>query len=219
MNLLSSTILIVDDEPDMIWIYADTLRHAGYAVLTACEGEAALALARAYPPDLLVLDILLPKVSGLDLLPQFLALDPDLQVIILSVLDTADVAVTALQSGGCTYLTKATSLHTFVAAVTAACQTRQQRTYRRYGDLSVDLLARRALLDGDPVALTPYEWAVLDCLARASEGAAYTDLWAAVWSADGEMDLDLLQRTVSNLRQKVGAEHIETVRGWGYRLV
>jgi len=202
----------------MIRIYADTLRHAGYAVLTACEGATALALARAYPPDVLVLDILLPGASGLDLLPQFLAPDPDLQVIILSVLDTADVAVTALQSGACTYLTKSASLHKFVDAVAAACQARHQRTYRRYGDLSVDLGARRALLDGDPVALTPYEWAVLGCLARAPEGVAYADLWKNVWNYTGEMDLDLLQRTVSNLRQKVGAEHLATIRGWGYRL-
>ncbi|MEJ5309415.1 MAG: response regulator transcription factor [Anaerolineae bacterium] len=219
MNNKMLPILIVDDEPDMIRIYADTLRHAGYTVLTACESKTALLLAQEYSPAVILLDIMLPQTSGLDLLPQFLALNPDVQVIMLTVLDEAELAVTSLQAGAYTYLTKSVSIHQVVQTVTAAWQAWQLRTYHCYADLAVDLLARRAIVAGQPIALTPNEWNVLECLARQPAGLSYEDLWASVWRCELQPDKSLIRRTLSNLRQKIGQTHIETIHGWGYRLV
>ncbi|HNT76357.1 MAG TPA: response regulator transcription factor [Anaerolineae bacterium] len=219
MNDATPPILIVDDEPDMIRIYADTLRHAGYSVLTAFESETALALARTHAPAIILLDILLPNTSGLDLLPQFLAINPDVQVIMLTILDEAEWAVQALRAGAYTYLTKSVSIQQVVKTIAEAWQAWQLRTYRRYGDLAVDLLAKRTIVDGQPIVLTPYEWAALECLAQQPAGVSYEDLWAGVWDHTEPPDKNLIQRTLSNLRQKIGETHIETVRGWGYRLV
>jgi len=133
----------------------------------------------------------------------------------LSILDEADVAVAAINGSAYTYLTKGFPPSQVLDAIAQAWQARQARTYRCYGELCVDLRAQRVLVADEAVMMTPHEWAILACLAREKEGLTYATLWKTVWDNAGDLDKDLIQRMVSHLRKKVGAEHIATVRGWG----
>ncbi|MBN2002438.1 MAG: response regulator transcription factor [Anaerolineae bacterium] len=211
-------ILIIDDEPDMVRIYSDMLRHVGYSVLSAHEGITALALARAYPPDIILLDILLPDVSGLELLPKFKALDPEVQVIMLTVLDEAVPAAQATRDGAFAYLIKSAHMDEVLKAVEQAWETRKAHTYACFEDLCLNLRTQQVFLNEQLVETTELEWRLLAYLSRHPEGAPYDTLWQDVWGDAPPADRDIIQRMVNTLRQKIGAEHLQTMRAYGCRL-
>ncbi len=218
MEISPARILIVDDEPDIACVYGDALRYAGYAVLSACDGVSALTLAHNYPPDVILLDVVLPGASGLEWLPRFKALCPETPVIMLTILDEAAPADQAARDGAFAYLVKPVPLDKFLGAVSQACTARRTRVQRCFGNLRLDLRAHQAFLNENPLDLTLTERRLLTCLARRPEGATHTELWQAAWNHPTPLDLSLIQRTLSNLRRKVGAEHLRTLRGRGYRL-
>jgi DNA-binding response OmpR family regulator len=185
----------------------------------AGDGEAALTLARTHPLDVVVLDILLPGCSGLEVLVQLKALQPEAEVVMFTVLDEAEPAKEALRDGAFDYLVKSPSIRQILAVINKAWAARQARTQVCLADLHVDLRAGVAMVAGEPVELTSREWAVLSFLAqRCGEIVEYADLWRAVWSTCTPPARNLIQRTVSNLRAKVGEACIQNVRGQGYRL-
>jgi len=218
VEISPAQILIVDDEPDNVRIYCDALRYAGYAVLAACDGGAALALAYDSSPDVILLDVVLPGASGLEWLPRFKAQYPETPVIMLTVLDEAAPADQAARDGAFAYLVKPVPLDKFLGGVSQACTARQTRAQRCFGNLRLDLRAQQAFLDENPLNLTLTERRLLTCLAHCPEGATYADLWQAAWDHATSPDLSLIQRTLSNLRRKIGAEHLRTLHKRGYRL-
>ncbi|MBN1872887.1 MAG: response regulator transcription factor [Anaerolineae bacterium] len=233
-------ILIVEDNPDMCTILVDNLQHEGYVPLVAQRGDSALALIDAEHLDLAILDIRLPGgPSGLEVLAYLKTVQPEAEVVMLTALDEATPAVTAIKQGASDYLIKPFRRHTLLAAVERARQARQGREQVRIGDRVVDLrtgcIQRCGQVPAEQVSagqssaeqvfeeqvpvLSLTEIAVLRCLVRAGEpGISYVVLWQEVWSADSAPDRGLIQRTLSNLRQKIGKEWIEVIRGRGYRL-
>lgn len=212
-------VLIVDDDVDTCDILYDLLGAHGYQCHVAHDGETALSLAGTHPLDVVVLDIILPDCSGLEVLAELKTLRPEMEVVMLTVMDEADSAKEAMRDGAFDYLVKVSSIQQILAVVNEAWASRQANAQVCLEDLNIDLRAEVVTVAGKPTELTPTEWAVLTCLIRQrGEIVQYTDLWQAVWSENTPPDINLIQRTVSNLRQKVGESCIENVWGRGYRL-
>ncbi len=214
----AAQILIIDDEPDMVRIYSDMLRHVGYSVLSAHEGITALALARAYPPDVMLLDVLLPDISGLDLLPKFKALDPEVQVIMLTVLDEASPAAQATRDGAFAYLIKSAHMDEVLETVKQAWETRKTHTCCCFEGLCLNLRTHQVIQNEQAIEVAELEWRLLVRLAHCPDGMSYDDMWQEIWGDALPSDRDVIQRAVNALRQKIGAEHLQTMRGYGYRL-
>ena len=220
-------ILIVDDDANLLVILADQLRADGYDVQTARDGDEALRrLARAWP-DLLVIDMLMPKMDGLTLAREVKA-RADLPIIVLSAIDTADSKADLLEEVAEDYVTKPYHYPELRARI--------QRVLRRVGDrvprqrldlgpnLSLELHRRTAIVGGKAVSLTPTEARLLYALA-ANLGQTLTTetLLDRGWADTDNADPSYLWVTMRRLRQKVELdpnrpEHLLTVRGIGYRL-
>jgi len=213
-------ILIVEDDEDARTIYSDYLSRHGYRTLAAASGEEGLALAEAHPLDLALLDIMMPGMSGREVAAWLRKNYPKVEIIFITALISTAVAVEEMHRGAFYYLTKPVSLRQLLEIVQKAWATRRTRSQVRAGDLVVDLRRGQATLEGEPVPLTPQESEVLVYLARRrGEVASYEDLWEEVWGYYGPPNQGLIQRTVSNLRGKVGSKgKIACVWGRGYRL-
>jgi DNA-binding response OmpR family regulator len=223
---VSRTILIVEDDPDVVRVARAYLEREGYAVLVEGDGEAGLHRARAERPDLVVLDWMLPGASGLDVLRRLRA-DGGVPVLMLTArTDEAD-RVLGLELGADDYLTKPFSPRELVARVGAvlrrtAAPVASEQALRR-GDLEVDTVARTARLAGRGIDLTTLEFDLLHAFAAAPGRVFRRDeLIERVWGGAYEGSDRVVDVHVSNLRQKLseagGGDLIRTVRGVGYAL-
>ncbi len=221
-------ILIVDDDPNLLVILAEQLRADGYEVQTARDGDEALRrLANAWP-DLLIIDMLMPRMDGLTLAREVKA-RADLPIIVRSAIDTADSMADLLDEVAEDYVTKPYHYPELRARV--------QRVIRRMGDrvprqrlqlgpkLALELHRRVAEVDGQTVTLTPTESRLLYALAANLGQTVTTDtLLARGWADTEDADPSYVWVTMRRLRQKVEVDpnrpaHLLTVRGIGYRLV
>jgi DNA-binding response OmpR family regulator len=213
-------VLIVEDNEDLIIIYSDTLTHHGYRILVAADGEEALPLAEDHPPDLALIDIDLPGMSGREVAAWLRGRYPEVAIIFVTALDEVEVAVEEMHRGAFYYLTKPVEICRLLEVVEEAWAACRARTVVRVEGLVVNLRKGCAHLDGEIIPLTPKESGMLACLARRQgRETSYDKLWRTVWDYAGPPDRDLIQRMMSNLRAKIGQERIETVWGRGYRLV
>ena len=221
-------ILIVDDDPNLLVILADQLRGDGYDVQTARDGEEALRRLANSWPDLLIIDMLMPRMDGLTLAREVKS-RADLPIIVLSAIDTADSKADLLDEVAEDYVTKPYHYPELRARIT--------RVLRRLGDrvprqrlvlgpnLALELHRRVAIVAGAPVQLTPTESRLLYALAASLGQTVTTDtLLARGWGGDEDADPSYVWVTMRRLRQKVEADpakpvHLLTVRGIGYRLV
>lgn len=221
------TILIVEDDPDVVRVARAYLEREGYAVLVESDGEAGLVRARAARPDLIVLDWMLPNASGLDVLRRLRA-DGAVPVLMLTArTDEAD-RVLGLELGADDYLTKPFSPRELVARVGAVLRRTAAPVdageVLRHGALEVDAGARIARLDGRDVDLTTLEFDLLHAFAAAPGRVFRRDeLIERVWGGAYDGNDRIVDVHVSNLRQKladVGGDDdlIRTVRGVGYAL-
>jgi DNA-binding response OmpR family regulator len=221
-------LLIVDDDADLRAVLGFALRDAGYLVLDAADGAAALRQAREQRPDLVVLDLNLGHESGFDLLPELRggAAAPR-PILVLSVRSAEEDVVRALDLGADDYLTKPFSPRTLLARVRALLRRagveRPEPLVR--GDLTIDLGRRTVARRGaEEVRLTPLELRLLQMLAaRAGETVASERLLVHVWGGRGEGDRQLLKQLVRRLRQKIEPDpgaprYVVTESGEGYRL-
>ncbi len=223
---MNRTILIVEDDPDVVRVARAYLEREGYAVLVESDGEAGLLRARAARPDLVVLDWMLPNASGLDVL-RGLRADGGVPVLMLTArTDEAD-RVLGLELGADDYLTKPYSPRELVARVGAVLRrtaaTVAADEVLRHGALEVDVGARIARLDGRDVDLTTLEFDLLHAFAAAPARVFRRDeLIERVWGGAYDGNDRVVDVHVSNLRQKLaeagGADLIRTVRGVGYAL-
>jgi DNA-binding response OmpR family regulator len=222
-------ILLVDDEPNLRHTVGYSLRREGYEVASAEDGEKALELFRAMRPDLVVLDVMLPRMDGLAVC-RAIRRESDVPVIMLTARDTELDTVVGLEVGADDYLTKPFSMVELVARIRAMLR----RTAPRRGaasaerievrGLTIDVARRRVVLDGAEVELKPREFDLLAHLAG-SPGRVFTreQLLASVWGLDYTGDSRTVDTHVKTLRERLGDEverprWIETVRGVGYRL-
>jgi two-component system, OmpR family, alkaline phosphatase synthesis response regulator PhoP len=226
---LAKTVLVVDDEPGIVTIVRDYLERAGFRVLTAGDGNTALRLARLERPNLMVLDLMMPGIDGLDVL-RTMRTDPALHMMSVIMLtarvDEADRLV-GLELGADDYVTKPFSPREVVARVRAVLRRAEgSGSYSptiRAGNLTIDL-QRRTVRNGDaPVDLTATEFDLLVVLAR-NPGRPFTraQLVQSVYDSPYDGYDRTIDAHVKNLRRKLeedvqGVRYIQTVYGVGYR--
>ena len=219
-------ILLVEDSPRLSRNIATALRRSGYAVDTAADGVEGLWLAESHDYDAIVLDIMLPKRDGLDVLRTLRAGGRPAHVLLLTARDTVADRVTGLQAGADDYLVKPFALEELLARVQALCRraygTKQPRV--TVGDLEIDSAARTVRRAGRPVELTAREYQLLEYLVRRrGEVVSRTDIEAHIY--DGMVDpmSNVVDSAVCSLRKKIAVAGaagplIHTRRGLGYVL-
>jgi DNA-binding response OmpR family regulator len=215
-------VLIVDDDPKVCETLDRYLAHAGYTTASALDGARALELALTFAPDLVVLDLMLPKIDGLDVC-RSLRERSQVPIIMLTARTTERDTLTGLSLGADDYLTKPFSPRELVARVEAVLRrtgASEQTACIAAGSLMIDPRRCEVTIDGQPVTLTATELRVLLALARSPGRVFRRDELARLALGD---DFDGMDRTIDahikNLRRKVGAETIATVFGIGYKLV
>ncbi len=223
----------MDDEPHIVELVVMHLRQSGYETYSAADGESALGLARAEGPDLIILDLMLPGMGGLEAC-RLLRQDPRtarIPIIMLTAKSEESDKVIGLGIGADDYITKPFGLRELVARIEVALRHSGSGPVQagdgglvRIGELEVDEAGREVSLSGSPIALSPTEFALLSLLAR--------NLGRALRRQDIVKDLDLasdseearsLDVHVRNLRRKLGSRPdgrawVETVRGFGFKL-
>jgi DNA-binding response OmpR family regulator len=221
-------ILLVDDDASLLVVLAEQLHEDGYEVATARDGQEALRRLDAGWPDLILLDLMMPKVDGLALARQIKA-EADLPIIVLSAIDTADSKARLLDEVAEDYISKPYHYPELRARI--------QRVLRRLGDriphqslvlgpnLILDLHRRAATVSGQEVQLTPTESRLLITLAASLGDIVATEtLLSRGWTDTEEAEPSYVWVSMRRLRQKIEVDpdrpiHLLTVRGIGYRLV
>ncbi|MFC4908150.1 response regulator transcription factor [Actinomadura gamaensis] len=221
-------VLVVDDEPDLTDVLGRVLAQEGWEVRTAADGAGAIAAAREFRPDAVVLDIMLPDIDGLSVLRELRAAAPEVCVLFLTARDAVEDRVAGITAGGDDYVTKPFSLEEVLARLRGLLR-RAGLTRRAassalltVGGLSMDEDAREVTRDGDPVELTPTEFELLRFLMRNPRRVLSKEqILDRVWSYDFGGRAHVVELYVSYLRKKIDAGRtpmIHTVRGVGYVL-
>ena len=221
-------VLVVDDEPDIVGLVAYHLAKTGYRVSTASTGADALSMARDEHPALIVLDLMLPGMSGFEVLEQLRASESTRHVAVLLLTARREEAdrIRGLLLGADDYLTKPFSPQELVLRVgailrrvSAAGNPAADRLV--IGPIAIDRAAHRVSVDAQDVELTPTEYRLLLTLAeRRGRVQGRSHLLETVWDAAPDIQTRTVDMHIQRLRAKLGAasDLIETVRGFGYRL-
>ncbi|MFI1162892.1 response regulator transcription factor [Streptomyces sp. NPDC020801] len=221
----AGAVLVVDDDAAIRRSLERGLRLSGFAVRTAGNGAEALAAIGQAPPDVLVLDVSMPGMSGIEVCLRLRDEGRDLPVLMLSALDETADRIAGLQAGGDDYLVKPFALQELVLRLHALLRRRppEGRQVLRVADLVMDPAARTAERDGRSLELTRREFELLEVLAR-NAGLVLTrdQLLDRVWGYDFDVRTDAVDTFVSYLRRKLEADGrsrlIHTVRGVGFVL-
>ena len=211
-------VLVVEDEPELLRVVAKALREDGYAVDEAADGEEGLFKATSWPYDALVLDLMLPKLDGWQLLGE-LRREHKTPVLILTARDTVADVVRGLDGGADDYLVKPFHLAELLARVRSLIRraANQPDPLLAVGDILIDTRARRVTRGGEPVALTAREYALVELLAlRRGELVSRTDIYDHLFDENDDTLSNLVEVHVSNIRKKLGKDFIITRRGQGY---
>ena len=217
-------LLVVEDEERIASFLVRGLEGHGFAVDHVATGSEALERLRDGPPDLIVLDLSLPDIDGMEILRRLREERDPVSVIILTARAEMSDLVDGLELGADDYLTKPFAFEELVARVRARLRTRQPEapTVLRAGKVSLDLKTRQAAVDGEAVDLAAREFALLETFLRhPGQVLSREQLLAQVWGADDPSDepgTNVVEVYVGYLRRKLGEDCIETVRGLGYRL-
>ncbi|OZB50151.1 MAG: DNA-binding response regulator [Cellulomonas sp. 14-74-6] len=213
-------VLVVDDERGLVRALQRGLTAEGFAVDVAYDGEHGLELATDRDYDAIVLDIMLPRRHGYDVVRELRARDVWTPVLLLSAKDGEHDVADGLDVGADDYLTKPFSFVVLVARIRALLRrpVAERPAVLRVGDLELDPATRSLTRGGEPVALTVRELALLEYLMRhADRVVGKVELRDHVWDAPGE-DLNVVEVYVGYLRRKLGRDAVLTVRGAGYRM-
>jgi two-component system alkaline phosphatase synthesis response regulator PhoP len=216
-------ILLVDDEPSIINVTSAYLRKEGYELYTAADGPAALKAARVFKPDLIVLDIMLPGLDGLEVLSQ-LRRESDVYVILLTAKTEETDKVIGLSVGADDYLTKPFSPRELVARVKSALRRLRRGSGRAEGSVlafqhvRLDTGSRQVWVNDQPIELTTIEFDLLKALTE-NRGLVLSreQLLEKVWGYDYYGEIRVVDVHIGHVRQKLGKDFISTVRGAGYR--
>ncbi|NLE75913.1 MAG: response regulator transcription factor [Chloroflexi bacterium] len=224
-------ILVVDDDPPSVKMIAFLLQEEGYSVLTADNGRTALELIKNEKPDLVILDVMMPHVDGLEVCRRLRSQMVDVSIIILSAKGETSDRVQGLDLGADDYLVKPFEPSELLARVKAVL--RRSDSYLlngaaqgrlSVGGITLDPLTNEAILEsGQTISLTPIEFRLLHCLMRnAGHTLTHDTLLGTVWGYDYEGDSNPLAVYIRRLRSKIEPEpdkpsRLVTVRGLGYR--
>ena len=227
---MAERILVIEDDPSILRGLQLNLGMEGYTVRSAMDGETGLQLARTERPDLVVLDIMLPRMDGLAVLREIRRDDPELPVLILSAKGQESDKVAGLHLGADDYLVKPFGLKELLARIDALLRRRRARgetginkSLKRVGVLEVDLESRRATVEGKALELTSREFDLLAFfITHPDRVHSREQLMEAVWGSRYFGTARTVDNFVARLRAHIGDDaenprHLETVRGVGYR--
>ncbi|MDN3955632.1 response regulator transcription factor [Sporolactobacillus laevolacticus] len=226
---MAKKILVVDDEPSIVTLLAFNLKKAGYEVLTATKGTDALRVAKEARPDLIVLDLMLPEMDGMDVCKQLRQEQWFIPILMLTAKDDELDKILGLELGADDYMTKPFSPREVVARVKAILRRtdlgkQEQNEVLKIGDLKVYPNNFEAIFKDEEMVLTPKEFELLVYMMQ-HKGRVLTreQLLNAVWNYDFAGDTRIVDVHVSHLREKIEDVtrkplYIKTVRGLGYKL-
>ncbi len=227
---MNKTVLIVEDERPIVEILKFNLKREGYETLEALDGETGLELARTGDPDLILLDVMLPKMNGFDICRTLRDEGRAVPIIMLTAREEENDKVFGLEAGADDYITKPFSMRELLARVKANIRRRNMEAATRVasenllqqGQLTVDLSAMTVTKAGTTVEVTQKEFDLLACL-LATPGKIYSreELMEKVWNYDYFGDMRTVDVTVRRLREKIeddpgNPRYIRTKRGAGY---
>jgi len=213
-------VLVVEDEPDLLGSLVKGLREDGYAVDGAAEGEEGLYKAESYDYDAIVLDIMLPRIDGWELLRR-LRKTKKTPVLMLTARDAVRDRVRGLDTGADDYLVKPFDLAELLARLRALIRRTANETQTRLelGEVVIDTAARNVLRGGAAVELTAREYALVEFLAlHRGTVVTRTMLYEHLFDENDNTLSNLLDVHVSNIRKKLGHDFITTRRGHGYSI-
>jgi DNA-binding response OmpR family regulator len=218
-------ILIIEDDPTLLRGLCDNFASKGYEVRSAADGNAGLAAALAEPPDLLLLDIMLPKLNGYEVCRQIRAQKLELPIIMLTAKGQEEEIVRGLELGADDYVTKPFSIRELLARVKALLRRRgddEQGVYQ-IGDATLDLVSHKLTRDGIEVPLATKEYRLLEYFVRRPNRAlARSDIIDHVWGRSVIVTSRSVDRCIATLRSKIEPDprrptFIYTIRDVGYR--
>ena len=218
-------ILVVEDDRKVAGFIAQGLREEGYAVDVAPDGDEATMLAHVYEYDLLVLDVMLPKKTGLQIAAELRREGRNTPILMLTARDATEDVVRGLDAGADDYLTKPFKFDELLARVRALVRRGGggRTELLNYAAIELDRLKHKAKANGKKLDLTPKEFQLLEhFLLRPEEVIRRTDLLEKVWDLHFDPESNVVDVHVGNLRRKLheatGVELLQTVRGVGFRL-
>lgn len=224
MEEKAQKILVADDEPDILEIISYNLKKEGFEVFTASNGNEALDSARLHHPDLIILDIMMPKKTGVEVC-QILRTQPEFQktlIIFLTAVSDEAVQIKGLESGADDYVTKPVSPKVLVSRVNALFRRIMQVTAENkkitIGNFSIDPSSYLVTIDGREVTLAKKEFELLYLLAsKPGRVLLRNEILSQVWGSEvivGDRTIDV---HIRKIRQKLNADCITTVKGVGYK--
>jgi len=216
----TARILLIDDEPGIRNFVSRGLRGEGFSVDLAADGDAGLKAALGPPYDLIILDLLLPDLGGIEVLRRLIRQHPGQTVIVLSALGDTPSKVASLEAGADDYLVKPFSFEELLARVRARLRdARSVRTRLMVGPLTLDLIAHQVQTETGRVLLAEREFLLLrELMSSAGDTVSKERLLETVWGYRFDPGSNVVDVYVRRLRAKIGGEAIKTVRGEGYRI-
>ncbi|MFM8738727.1 MAG: response regulator transcription factor [Cytophagales bacterium] len=215
-------ILLVEDEPKLNEFIRKGLEQQGYRVDAVSNGSEALDLAATEKYDLVILDIMLPGVSGFDVLDNLNRFGIQVPVIITSALSSSERVVEGLDKGAIDYIKKPFEFNEFLARIRAVTRKGHGKNISRYqvGNLSMDLLSRKVFYQEEEVMLTKREFSLLELLlSNCNRIISKTEMAEKVWEVNFDMGSNVIEVHLSQLRKKLGnGDFIQTKVGIGYHI-
>ena len=222
-------ILIVEDERDMVTGLKFNLEARDYAVIAAYDGEAGCQKALKEQPDLVILDLMLPKLNGYEVCKRLKEKVPDLPIIMLTAKSQEAEIVTGLELGADDYITKPFSVLELLARINAVFRRVKSGSeipeVHRFGDLEINFKKYYARKKGEPIKLLPREYEILRCfIESAGEIVSRDQLLNKVWGYDSFPNTRTIDAHIAKLRHKIEdkpeePKHIVTVHGVGYKFL
>ncbi|AQA06304.1 DNA-binding response regulator [Mycobacterium sp. MS1601] len=220
-------VLVVDDETVLAEMVSMALRYEGWNITTAADGASAVTAARGNRPDVVVLDVMLPDMSGLDVLRKLREQNPQLPVLLLTAKDALEDRIAGLTAGGDDYVTKPFSIEEVVLRLRALLRrtgvtTEDSGAQLVVGDLVLDEDSHEVTRGGEPITLTSTEFELLRFMMRNSKRVlSKAQILDRVWSYDFGGRSNIVELYISYLRKKIDSGRepmIHTLRGAGYVL-
>ena len=227
---MAEKIVVIEDDPSILRGLQLNLGMEGYLVRSATDGETGLRLAKTESPDLVVVDVMLPRLGGLEVVREIRQDDPDMPILILSAKGQEVDKVAGLKFGADDYMVKPFGLKELLARIDALLRRRRargetgpNRSLRKVGEIELDLDARRAAVGGRELELTSREYDLLAFFVTHPERVySREQLMEAVWGSRYFGTARTVDNFIARLRAHIGDDaerprHLETVRGVGYR--
>ncbi|HVI95001.1 MAG TPA: response regulator transcription factor [Anaeromyxobacter sp.] len=227
---MAEKIVVIEDDPSILRGLQLNLGMEGYLVRSASDGETGLRLAKTESPDLVVVDVMLPRLGGLEVVREIRQDDPDMPILILSAKGQEGDKVAGLKFGADDYMVKPFGLKELLARIDALLRRRRargetgpNRSLRKVGEIELDLDARRAAVGGRALELTSREYDLLAFFVTHPERVySREQLMEAVWGSRYFGTARTVDNFIARLRAHIGDDaerprHLETVRGVGYR--